>query len=330
MKHLFSFLFPLIVLFNSAAYAQTPGSWRIGFGIDAGAATSDAFKYTLGGDIRIQKDFNQHFSGTITTGFTHFFEKDHFAAYNQYGSPYNVIPVKLGVKYFVTGNLYAGAEAGAGFAFEQWGTSFLWSPSVGLAFNNGIDLSVKYEDYTKDKATKKIALRLAYGFGSRKLVPHKKHDEPKGWQWGISLNPGLNTSAFEGFVLGGELNLSKYLTSNTEVTFSGGYTHSFRQLNYFTTYDPSYTGNYESGGYNEKNVIPVKAGLRLYLGDQFYLGGEAGVAFAPHGHTAFLYTPSLGLKFKSGLDIGIKYDNYSSYRIIDAMSVKVGYHFKLK
>jgi hypothetical protein len=157
MKHLFSFLTIFLLLFG-IAHAQVPNSWRIGFGINAGVATSDAFKYALGGDIRVQKNFNERLSGTLTTGFTHFFEKDHFASYNQYGSPYNVIPVKLGLKYVVTGNLYAGGEAGAGFAFEQWGTSFLWSPSVGLAFKNGMDISIKYEDYTRDRATKDIAL----------------------------------------------------------------------------------------------------------------------------------------------------------------------------
>lgn len=66
---------------------------------------------------------------------------------------------------------------------------------------------------------------------------------------------------------------------------------------------------------------------QVYLGNQLYFGGEVGVAFAPHNNTSF-YTPSLGLKFNSGLDIGVKYDNYSNYKILDAMSVKVGYHFK--
>ncbi|WP_162996606.1 hypothetical protein [Mucilaginibacter celer] len=128
MKHLFS-LFILIILSATMANAQSNNSsWRVGFGIDAGITTSDAFKYALGGDIHIQKDFNPQISGTLTTGFSHFFEKDHFAGYSQYASPYNVIPIKLGVKYFVGDNLYLGGEAGAGFAFEQWGTSFVWGP----------------------------------------------------------------------------------------------------------------------------------------------------------------------------------------------------------
>lgn len=327
MKHLFSFLTILLFL-SGITQAQTENSWRIGFGINSGIATSDAFKYALGGDIRVQKNFNEHISGTIATGFTHFFEKDHFASYNQYGSPYNVIPVKLGLKYFVGDNLYLGGEAGAGFAFEQWGTSFLWSPSVGLAFKNGMDISIKYEDYTRDRATKDIALRLAYGFGARTVAPHKRSIEPAaGLQWGVSLSQGVTTSAFEGYVFGIEGNVSKAISSNVEATFSVGYAHASHKQQYFSTVSslyPSIGHIYET----QSNIVPVKAGLRVYLGDLFYLGGEAGVAFTTGSVTSFMYTPSMGFKFRNGIDIGVKYDNYSNYNIDDVLAVKVGYHFK--
>jgi hypothetical protein len=330
MKHLFSLLFILIILSITTAHAQSTSSWRIGFGIDAGVSTADAFKYALGGDIRVQKDFNQRWSGTFTTGFSHFFEKDHFAGYSQYGSPYNVIPVKLGVKYFVANNLYLGGEAGAGFAFEQWGTSFLYSPSVGLAFKNGIDLSLKYEDYTKDKATKNIALRLAYGFGARRLSPHKTMHQSNGLELGVSINPGVSIESSDDHILGGDVTLYKPLSSNIEATFSVGYTHMFKS--YYSTYGiQDDAGNvYYNNNYTVKNVMPVKLGLRVYLADIFYLGGEAGVGFASNGNSSFVYTPSLGIKLKNGIDIGAKYDNYSHRLIQDALSLKLGYHFKLK
>ncbi|HMG07790.1 MAG TPA: hypothetical protein VK609_04730 [Mucilaginibacter sp.] len=317
-------------LCTKVAHAQTPVSWHIGFGINSGVSTSDAFKYALGGDIRIQKDFDKRFSGTLTTGFSHFFEKAHFAGYSQYGSPYNVIPVKLGIKYFVADNLYLGGEAGAGFAFEQWGTSFLWSPSVGFAFKNGIDLSVKYEDYTNDKATKNIALRLAYGFGTRKLESHKKVTEVKGLELGISVNPGASISSSSDFILGGEVSLHKPLSGNIEATFSAGYTHMSKS--YYSTYGIMDVNGYVyyNNNYTVKNVVPAKVGLRLYLADSFYLGGEAGVGFAANRNSSFVYSPTLGVKLKNGIDIGAKYDNYSHRLIQDAVSLKFGYHFKLK
>ncbi|WP_426584149.1 hypothetical protein [Mucilaginibacter sp. R-33] len=331
MKHLFS-LFILIVLFASLAQAQNNSSWRVGFGIDAGIATSDAFKYALGGDIRIQKNINQRVSGTLTTGFSHFFEKDHFDGYSQYGSPYNVIPVKLGVKYFVGDNLYLGGEAGAGFAFEQWGTSFVWSPSVGMAFKNGIDLSLKYEDYTKDKATKAMGLRLAYGFGARSMAAHKKAEnnaDESGTEIGISFNPGVDINSSDNKIIGGDVTIYQPVTNNLVAMFSAGYTHMNSQ--YLSTYGiMDSNGNvYYNNNLTVRNVVPVKVGLRAFLGDVFYIGGEAGVAFASHKNTSFVYTPSLGFKLRNGLDIGVKYDNYSHRLIQDALSLKLGYHFKL-
>ena len=330
IKLCLSSLFLLLMLCSPIARAQTDNGWRLGFGINAGVAPTNAFKYTLGGDIRLQKDINNHFAATLTTGFTHFFEKDHFDGFPQYGSPYNVIPVKAGVKYFVTDNLYLGGEAGAGFAFEQWGTSFLWSPSVGLAFKNGIDLSVKYEDYTKDKSTKSIGLRLGYGFGTRKMAAHKKASrEVDGLELGISLNPGVNVNSDDDHILGGEVALYKPITNNLEATFSVGYTHMFRS--YYSTYGIMDNAGhvYYNNNYSVRNVVPVKAGLRLYLGDVFYLGGEAGVGFASNRNSSFVYTPSLGIKLRNGIDVGVKYDNYSHRLIQDALSLKLGYHFKL-
>lgn len=323
--------FSIIITFcSTVTYAQTPDSWHIGFGINAGISTTDAFKYALGGDIRVQKDFNKRISGTLTTGFSHFFDKYRAVPIGQPGGPYNVIPVKLGIKYFVADNLYVGGEAGAGFAFEQWGTSFLWSPSVGLAFKNGMDLSLKYEDYTKDKATKNIALRLGYSFGTRKLATRKKATDVKGWELGLSVNPGVDVSSSDNSILGGEISLHKPLSGNIEATVSAGYTHMFKS--YYSTYGimDDYGHVYYNSNYTVRNVVPVKAGLRLYLADSFYLGGEAGVGFASNRNTSFVYTPTLGIKLKNGIDIGAKYDNYSHRLIQDAVSLKLGYHFKLK
>ncbi|HEX8021641.1 outer membrane beta-barrel protein [Mucilaginibacter sp.] len=332
MKHLFS-LFILVVLSAATAKAQSNNrTWRVGFGIDAGIATSDAFKYAIGGDIRIQKDFNPRVSGTLTTGFSHFFEKDHFAGYSQYGSPYNVIPVKLGIRYFVGDNLYLGGEAGAGFAFEQWGTSFVWSPSVGMAFKNGIDLSLKYEDYTKDKATKTLGLRLAYGFSARSMDAQKKSASPANVtnsEIGISFNPGVDVNSSDNKILGGDVTLYQPVTNNLVATFSAGYTHMNTQ--YLSTYGiMDGNGNvYYNYNLTVRNVVPVKIGLRVFWGDMFYLGGEAGVAFASRRNTTFVYSPLLGVKFKNGLDIGAKYENYDNRLVQDALSFKLGYHFKL-
>jgi hypothetical protein len=328
MKHFFS-LITALMLSVTLSYAQTSaGGWRLGFGIDGGPATAKPFQYVLGGDLRLQKDFSDRISGTITAGFSHFFEKDHFDGYNQYGSPYNVIPVKAGIKYFLSDNFYLGGEAGAGFGFEKWGNSFLWSPSIGVAFKNGLDLSIKYEDYTKSSVTKDVALRLAYGLGTRKLAIHKKSDYSSDWQLGISADPGV-TTAFSQATLGGEISINKYLTSNLEFSLSAGYTHYFDNNYYHNVFQTTGVDPLNGSFYGPSDVVPVKAGIRLYAGDRFYVGVDAGAAFLTHGNTSFVYTPSIGLLLNNGLDIGIKYDNYSAFSVPDILSVKIGYRIKL-
>lgn len=328
MKHHLSYLLTFF-LFVSAANAQnTNRAWRIGFGIDPGIPANKPFKYALGGDIRLQKQFSDRVAGTLTVGFSHYFEKDHFADFLQYSTPFNVIPVKAGIRLFLDNNLYLGGEAGAGFGLEEWGTSFLWSPSVGLAFKNGFDVSLKYEDYTRNSATRNVALRLAYGIDIRELIPHRKSNAIHGMQLGIGLNPGLLTNTFDNLVIGADISLKKRVSTNLEALISTGLTH--------------YSGNYYNYDLNtssaipvvqitktDRNVIPLQTGIRLYAGDQFYVGAQAGAAFGLSGTTTLIYTPSLGLSFQNGFEIGARYDNYSSLNIRDVLSLKLGYNFKL-
>lgn len=152
----------------NAQTADDSQAWRLGVSVNPGVATKDPYGFVIGGDIRLQKDFVGPLSWTLGTGFTHFGLKDDFKDLPGVES-YNVIPVKTGIKAYVSPHFYVGGEVGAGFATSGGaGTSFVWSPSIGYSFNNGLDLGVKYEDYTKYSNTKQVALRVAYGFNLSK------------------------------------------------------------------------------------------------------------------------------------------------------------------
>ena len=160
-------LLAMLFGFGMAAYAQDGASstenydqgFRLGFGLNAGAATGDYFNFALGGDVRLQYDLSQRTSITLTTGYTHLFGEEDFIP------DLGFIPVKAGFKAFVwEDRFYVLGEAGAGFAVtsDYDETAFLWSPGIGYA-NDVIDLSLRYEgmgDFEADQ----IALRLAYGF----------------------------------------------------------------------------------------------------------------------------------------------------------------------
>lgn len=77
-----------------------------------------------------------------------------------------IIPVRVGIKYFLTGSVYTNLQAGLGFIGGYGsGTSFSYSPQLGYEFqtNSGksIDLTLKYDAYTKGSLSS-FGFRLAY------------------------------------------------------------------------------------------------------------------------------------------------------------------------
>ncbi len=133
---------------------------RLGIGIDGGIATNSEAGFILGGDLRYQQPVGKSVSLLLTAGYTNFFKKT-----STYFPNIGVVPVKAGVKIFPAKNLYVDGEVGAGFFTNSGGgTSFVFSPAIGYAFDNGLDLSVKYEDFTKYDFSQQVALRIAYGF----------------------------------------------------------------------------------------------------------------------------------------------------------------------
>lgn len=170
MKHATKFLATaaaaVALFFSTNVNAQS--SPKFGIGLNAGVPTSDAYGVAVGADLRYQFDIDKQLSIPITAGYTRFFGKEigntglSFADY-----PY--IPLKAGLKYFFndTGaGAYGLAEAGAAFGTNSGGgTSFVYSPAIGYAWSNGLDLGLKYEGLSKNSSnTGYVGLRLAYGF----------------------------------------------------------------------------------------------------------------------------------------------------------------------
>ena len=149
------------LFFSTNANAQ---SQKLGIGITAGIPTSDIYSVALGADLRYQFDIDKQLSIPVTAGYTNLSVKDKFG-----GGNFGYSPVKAGVKYIFNDSgsgVYGLAELGAGFGTKSGsGTSFVYSPAVGYAWSNGLDLGVKYEGLAKDGgSTGFFGLRLAYGF----------------------------------------------------------------------------------------------------------------------------------------------------------------------
>jgi len=147
------------LFFTTNVNAQS--SRNLGIGLNVGAATTTGYGLVLGGDIRYQFNVDKQLSIPVTAGYTNFKVKDIDASFG-------VIPVKAGAKYFFNDSgagAYGLAELGAGFGTNKGaGTSFVYSPAIGYAWSNGLDLAAKYEGYSNNGSIGYAGIRLAYGF----------------------------------------------------------------------------------------------------------------------------------------------------------------------
>ncbi|SHH10131.1 hypothetical protein SAMN05444481_111122 [Flavobacterium frigidimaris] len=158
----FALLYANTIFAQSSEIKNYDQGFRLGFGVNGGIPTDNDYRWSLGGDVRLQYDLTKKTSLTLTTGFTNLFMKDKDGVE---AKDLGFIPAKAGFKAFIwEDQFYVLGEVGAGFAvtndYNQ--TTFLWAPGIGYA-NKYIDISVRYEDYNKFN-TNQVALRLAYGF----------------------------------------------------------------------------------------------------------------------------------------------------------------------
>jgi hypothetical protein len=173
-KFLASAVAAVAICFSTNVSAQ-----KIGVGANLGIPTSDLYGFAAGVDVRVQFDVTKQLSVPVATGYTHFFAKDDARFVPNLGSPvqelpdYGYIPVKTGLKYFFDpsgSGIYAMGEVGAAIGVSDHAkTTFLYAPTLGYSWSNGLDLGLKYENTGKGvdglgNESGQIALRIAYGF----------------------------------------------------------------------------------------------------------------------------------------------------------------------
>lgn len=153
------------LFFSTNVNAQ---SRNFGIGLNVGVPTTEGYDFAIGGDLRYQFNVDKQLSIPVTAGYTNISgSQDVLGQSVKYNFGY--IPVKVGAKYFFNesgSGVYGLAELGAGFGTNEGsGTSFVYSPALGYAWDNGLDLGVKYEGLAKNSTTTGyFGLRIAYGF----------------------------------------------------------------------------------------------------------------------------------------------------------------------
>lgn len=128
------------------------------------------------------------------------------------------------------------------------------------------------------------------------------------------------------FGVGGSLQYQHPIASKLNLTGSAGY------LN-FTGKEVTELGiTYKAPALG---FIPVKAGLRYFLAENIYVGGELGAVFSTEDGmgTAFAYSPGIGVEFpvadKSTIELGGRYEGWSNDGTLSFIGLRLAWNFGL-
>jgi hypothetical protein len=168
---------------TTTTHAAGPSGIIYSIGADGGITTGsfrDSHKSIVGGSIEADFPVADHFYFTANTGYNQFFGVDNVFDTGIKAPDINIVPVKLGLKYFPISLLYLQLEAGAAFVtnkstlgFERTST-FIYAPQAGtqipLGGKNYLDAGVRWEgctNFTENDGSSRghfFALRAAYAF----------------------------------------------------------------------------------------------------------------------------------------------------------------------
>lgn len=157
-------------------------------------------------------------------------------------------------------------------------------------------------------------------FAVSNVSAQKKDPAMSGQKLGIGVDFALPTGGTNDLYklgFGGSLQFQTPIAQSLNFTGSAGY------LNF--------TGKELIGNlkYPKYNAIPLKAGLRYFLAENFYVGGELGAAIGTSdgSRTSFVYSPGLGVEFpvadKSTIELGARYEGWSGDRKDNSLIVPV-------
>ncbi len=145
-------------------------------------------------------------------------------------------------------------------------------------------------------------------------------------KFGIGIISGLATGAASSVYpeAGGiSLNFEYPIgTSPVSVLLSAGYTFYVSGGGYAIGYDTyGFSGSTYADG-SIASFVPIEAGVKIYVANQFFIEGYAGVSFNVNTYpedytgkaTALIYSPGAGYSFSLGngnskLDVGLIYEN---------------------
>ena len=167
-------LFTVIIFCAAAVSFAQRDKLKLSVGAELGFATggfSNTHSIGIGGSAQLEIPLQEKLQGVAYGGILLYTGKGIPGESGKKYSGVTIIPLRIGIKYFLTGSVYGGLQAGLGFISGNEiynGAAFSYSPQIGYEFktNSGksIDVTFKYDAYVKSGTLGSFGLRVAYIF----------------------------------------------------------------------------------------------------------------------------------------------------------------------
>jgi len=140
-------------------------------------------------------------------------------------------------------------------------------------------------------------------------------------KFSIGFETGLpvgDASQVYSVLVGGSIQYDAPTAPNTFLTLSAGF-NSFLVKSEFTQF----------GGPSSFNFIPLKAGIKYFVGNGVFLAGELGIVFSTEsgGGHAFVYAPGVGYSFNDHIEAGVRYEGWANNGTVGQIGLRVAYKF---
>lgn len=144
----------------------------LNIGIEAGLPVGDfgdAYKVGLGGSLKVLFPVATDAAITLSGGYMSFSGKETRISGVTFKNPaFNMIPLKAGFRYSFPGGLYFEPQLGyTNYKIKDAKSqgAFTYAANLGYLINQKLDLSARYEAFSKNENTTAFAgLRLGYNF----------------------------------------------------------------------------------------------------------------------------------------------------------------------
>ncbi|MCW3108724.1 MAG: hypothetical protein JWQ09_3230 [Segetibacter sp.] len=166
MKKTFLFLLLSSIFYVSNAQRgkASASTSHVGIGVEAGLPLGEngkPYSVIVGGSLQYETLPSPDLGITLSAGYLHWPIKSTYG-----GGSVGFVPLLGGIKYYFTPNAFFHAQLGAAVGTKTGqGTSFAYSPGVGVKLSPNIDAELKYMGISNKGGTlENVGLRLGYNF----------------------------------------------------------------------------------------------------------------------------------------------------------------------